>query len=144
MKLPKREVIMAELKGTDRFDPEVLKLLKLTNVDDLMLQMIDIIFKAQIPHMEEELSNSGESDFPLQEYMERVQQRVDIDSLLYQMVPMYSRYYSREDIAGLIAFYETPLGSKLCNTLPQIMQETIAVFQEIGQDAIEKAFNELG
>jgi len=133
---------MEELKGANRYNPEVLKLLKLMGTDDLMLQMIDMVLKAQIPQMEAELENSEESDFPLEEYIERFQQRVDIDSLLYQMVPLYNNY-TNEEISELIAFYETPLGHKLTKVLPQIVQESMAVFMTFGQTAIEKASNEM-
>jgi hypothetical protein len=132
---------MAELKGANRYDPEVLKLLKLMGTDDLMLQMLDMVLKAQIPQMEAEFANSEISDFPLEDYVERIQQRVDIDSLIYQIVPSYSRYYTREEISGLIAFYETPLGSKFIKVLPQILQESMATFMTFGEAAIEKATN---
>jgi len=134
---------MAELKGSNRYDPEVLKLLKLMRTDDLMLQGIDMVLKAQIPQMEAELENSETSDFPLEEYVERIQQRVDVDSLLYQMIPLYNYHYTREEINGLITFYETPLGCKLTKVLPHVMEESAATFTTLGQAALEKAVDEM-
>jgi hypothetical protein len=63
---------------------------------------------------------------------------VDIDSLLYQMVPIYSRYYTREEITGLIAFYETPLGRKFVKEVPQILQEGGAANQAWIQRLVEE------
>ena len=134
---------MAEIKGANRYDPEVLKLLRLIGTDNLMLQVIDMVLKAQVPQMEAELQNSGNSDFSIQEYFERIQQKVDIDSLLYEMIPIYNRYYTREEISGLIAFYETPFGRKLNSVLPQILQESMATFIEFGQAAMEKTLEQL-
>jgi hypothetical protein len=120
----KKEVIMTELKGADRFDPEVFKLLKLTGADDMMSQVLEITLKTMIPMLEAEVP-----DFPSEEYIERIMQKVDIDSMLYQSAPLYSRYYTKEEIAGLIAFNETPLGRKKIGEAPQVLQEFIAANQ---------------
>jgi hypothetical protein len=40
---------------------------------------------------------------------------------------IYARYFTLEEIRGLIAFYETPLGSKVTETLPAIAQESMKV-----------------
>ena len=133
---------MAELKGANRYDPEVLKLLKLTGTDDLMLQVIDMVLKAQLPQMEADLQNSEISDFPLEEYVERIQQRVDIDSLLYQMLPIYSSSYTRDEISQLIDFYKTPLGCKLVKESPQIIQEILTTNQAWLEPLIEKIMND--
>ena len=124
---------MADLKGADRFDYEVVKLIRLTNTDDILLQMLETILKPQIPLMEAEIP-----DFPAEECMERILQRVDIDNLYYQMVPIYSCYYTREEIAELIAFYETPLGRKAVKKTPQLFQEMFAAHQAWIERLIEK------
>lgn len=39
-------------------------------------------------------------------------------------VPIYSHFFSMEDIQGLIKFYESPLGQRVVKTLPQVFQQT--------------------
>jgi len=132
---------MADLKGADRFDYEVVKLMRLMDTDDMMLQMLEIGLETGTAQIEAEMP-----DFPLTEFIERVRQRVDIDSLLYHLVPLYSRYYTREEITGLIAFYETPLGRKLVKDLPQITQEMLAASQawiERLVEEMDKDFNSI-
>lgn len=124
---------MAELKGADRFDYEVVKLMRLTGADDMLLQFLEIGLRAGVAQMEEE-----NSDFPAEEFIERIQQRVDPDTIIYQMAPIYSRYYTRGEIAELISFYETPLGRKLVKELAQISQELIAANQEWAERLAEK------
>jgi hypothetical protein len=129
---------MAELKGADRYDYEVVKFLRLTNVGDLMLQTMDIMLRAMIPMWEAEYP-----DFQLEKLIEKFQEKIDIESVLYHMVPIYSRYYNREEIAGFIAFYETPLGRKLLSETPQILQETIAANQTWAEALTEKIAEDL-
>ena len=57
-------------------------------------------------------------------------------------VPIYDKHFSEEDLLGLVAFYETPLGKRLLAAQPQVMQESLEAGQiwgrAIGQRAIER------
>ncbi len=57
------------------------------------------------------------------------------------LVRLYDKYYSQEDIKGLLAFYETPLGQKTLEVTPHLMQESM----EMGQTwaaSLESEFQE--
>ncbi|HTR46642.1 MAG TPA: DUF2059 domain-containing protein [Verrucomicrobiae bacterium] len=49
------------------------------------------------------------------------------------MVPIYSKAFSMEDIQGLIAFYESPLGQRVVKTLPEVVQQSQEAGMEIEQ-----------
>ena len=53
--------------------------------------------------------------------------------LLELTIIIYHRYYSHEDVKGLLSFYKTALGKKLIKTQPQVMQESIQAGQLWGQ-----------
>jgi len=108
---------MAELKGANAFEDEVIKFIKITNADQLMLQVLEMSLNSVIPQMEEE-----NPDFPTKEYLERFKQKIDANYFMYQTIPIYSKYYTKEEISELVAFYETPIGRKLTNASPQIVQ----------------------
>jgi len=38
-------------------------------------------------------------------------------------IPLYDKYYSPEDLKGLIQFYATPVGQKTLTVLPKLMPE---------------------
>jgi hypothetical protein len=138
---PLKESIMAELKGANRFDYEVVKLLRLTKTDDLMLQTMEFVLEAQMQQFKME-----DPDFPDEKFMEKFRQKVDIESLLYACVPVYNRLYTREEIAGLIAFHESPLGRKMNGKSSQILQECMAANQawlEAIGEKIEKDLDSL-
>ena len=50
-------------------------------------------------------------------------------------IPVYSHFFSMEDIQGLIKFYESPLGQRVVKTLPQVAQQT----QQAGVQMDQKA-----
>jgi uncharacterized protein len=51
------------------------------------------------------------------------------------VVPIYDKHLSAEDVKALIDFYQTPLGKKMLDTLPQIMREAYDAGAERGRVA---------
>jgi hypothetical protein len=49
------------------------------------------------------------------------------------MIPVYTRHYTRDDLAGLIDFYSTPLGQRVIEQTPSIMQESMTIGAQWGQ-----------
>lgn len=54
-----------------------------------------------------------------------------IDELGAEMVPLYARYYTVQEIEQLTAFYQTPLGRKMLATMPQLSAESMAISQRV-------------
>ncbi len=50
-------------------------------------------------------------------------------------IPVYARYFSMEDIQGLVKFYESPLGQRVVKNLPDVVQRT----QQAGVQLDQKA-----
>ncbi|MBO9573962.1 MAG: DUF2059 domain-containing protein [Chitinophagaceae bacterium] len=56
------------------------------------------------------------------------------DNLVNMIVPIYDKHFTEEDIKGLVAFYESPLGKRMIEKLPLIMQESMAAGQQWGME----------
>ncbi len=65
------------------------------------------------------------------------------DDLLNEVIPIYSKYYSNEEIKQIIAFYQTPVGKKTITVLPQLTQESIVIGQRYGAEAANRALKKL-
>ena len=50
------------------------------------------------------------------------------------IVPIYAKYFSLEEVRQLLAFYQTPLGRKTVEVMPQLTQESMLVGQSWGLD----------
>jgi hypothetical protein len=48
-------------------------------------------------------------------------------------IPLYHKYFTGEEIKGMIQFYSTPLGRKTVQTMPQLMNESFEVGQQWGK-----------
>ncbi len=53
--------------------------------------------------------------------------------LVDQVVPIYNKYLSHDEIKELLVFYQTPLGVKLRSVLPQITHESMLTGQQWAQ-----------
>jgi len=49
------------------------------------------------------------------------------DSLVQQMIPIYAKYFTRDDVRELLAFYESPLGRKMVQNMPLLLQDSAMV-----------------
>jgi len=50
-----------------------------------------------------------------------------VDEVLLRLVPIYDKYYTDEELKELITFYRSPVGRKVIETIPSIMQEAMMV-----------------
>jgi len=62
-------------------------------------------------------------------FFAKFQSKADPRQLLDLAVPAYDKYYTHEEIKGLIQFYGTPLGQKLVSVQPKMTGE----LQEAGR-----------
>lgn len=69
-------------------------------------------------------------DLFFEKFMARV--TAEMPSLLNAMVVTYDKYFSDEDIKGLIQFYRTPLGQKTLSNLPKVVSESQAAGEKLG------------
>ena len=50
-----------------------------------------------------------------------------------QIVPVYHRYFTAEEVRGMIGFYSTDLGRKAISAMPGLMSETMVIGREWGE-----------
>ena len=98
------------------------KLFELTGVKNISQQIL-----AQL--LNELKSNYPE--VPLK-FWESFAAEIKSDELINQIIPIYEKYFTNEEIKQLIAFYQTPLGKKTISVLPQIYQESYEVGKKYG------------
>ncbi len=55
------------------------------------------------------------------------------NDLTNQMVPVYQRHFTADDVAGLLKFYRSPLGQKVITQMPATMKEGMQIGQRWGR-----------
>jgi len=107
---------------------DIRKLLELTGSAKLGQQVIAQMFEA----FKQESSNVPSSAW------DEMQKEFDPDSMIELIVPIYAKHLTHEDVKGLVAFYETPLGRKMTALLPAIAQESMQAGQQWGMEVAQK------
>ncbi|MFA5059573.1 MAG: DUF2059 domain-containing protein [Candidatus Omnitrophota bacterium] len=57
---------------------------------------------------------------------QKLREAIKVDDIIERLVPVYDKYFTEDELKGLIAFYQSPLGKKLLRTTPMIMQDGMA------------------
>jgi hypothetical protein len=76
-------------------------------------------------------------------FFQKFQSKVRVDQLLDLTVPIYAKYFSKEEIEGLTRFYQTPLGQKALSVLPQTLAESQAESRKWGEQLGREAMVEV-
>lgn len=60
------------------------------------------------------------------------------DQIIKEMIPVYHKFLTLQDIKGIIQFYETPVGQKLAESNTKIAMETMPIAQKIAMETMQK------
>jgi uncharacterized protein len=71
-------------------------------------------------------------------FWDEMTKEFDPGTMIDLVVPIYDKHLTHEDIKGLIAFYESPVGRKMTSVLPVIAQESMQAGQQWGMDVARR------
>ena len=81
------------------------------------------MFKQQMPDVDASLWDDMEKEFL----------KTSINDLVEMLAPVYIKYMTQEDLDEMIRFYQSPVGKKFAKNTPLIMQESMQVGEQWGQ-----------
>jgi len=76
-------------------------------------------------------------------FFQKFQSKLRVEQLLELTIPVYDKYFSKEEIEGLIRFYQTPLGQKALSVLPQTLVEVQTASMKLGEKLGREAMVEV-
>jgi hypothetical protein len=71
------------------------------------------------------------------------QKKFDVDQVTDQLVGVYDKHFSEDEIKGLLQFYGSPLGQKVAAEMPKISREIQAVTRSASNKAAKEALAEI-
>ncbi len=111
---------------------QVLKLLELLRVRDQLQITLDAM-KQQVKDEAAQMFSDKISN-PTPEQLKSVDVTVDdvfrdvsLDDLIQDLVPVYQRHLTRNDVRAMIAFYSSPPGQKIVREQPKMLKESMQV-----------------
>jgi hypothetical protein len=113
-------------------ETDIRKLLSIMGTAAVMQQTMLNMEKNVKPMVARSLPEGEYRDKLVDLFFERFHAKLDTQKLVDLAVPVYDKYFSDEDIKGLIQFYQTPLGQKTVKALPQLTAELTEAGQQLG------------
>jgi hypothetical protein len=75
--------------------------------------------------------------------LEKEMLETSINDLSMMLSPVYSKYYSKEELESLIALYKTPVMQKYVSNTPALLKESMTIGQAWGESIGRKVADEL-
>jgi uncharacterized protein len=131
----------------NKIDPakeaDIRRLLEVSGAKKLVTQTMASMTTSVRPVLSNSLPPGEYREKLIDLFFAKFQSKADSAQLLDLAVPLYDKYFSQDEIKGLIRFYETPLGQKLLSVLPQLMDEMSEIGRKWGEQAGRDSMQEV-
>jgi|HubBroStandDraft_2_1064218.scaffolds.fasta_scaffold05909_4 hypothetical protein len=124
-------------------EADIRTLLELTGTKARMVQAMSEMEKGMRPLMTKALPEGDYRDKLIEAFFVKFHSKLDLGQLIDQAVVAYDRHFSEEEIKSLVQFYQTPLGKKAIQEMPQITSELMAQGQKLGESLGRKSMLEV-
>jgi hypothetical protein len=139
--------MLAQAAPHQQVDPakaaDIRRLLELTGTKKLMEQMMNTAGDQLKSSFAKALPQNERSQKIVEAFLQKFQARFNSEMLAEQVIPIYDKYLSAEDIKGLIQFYASPLGQRMVTALPQIARESQSAGYQLGQKVARQVLQEV-
>ena len=117
------------------------ELLEVTNADQAIQQSHDQIY-SQLAGMADQMGISEDQRPTFDKYLEKMvavmKEEMNWEKMESHILKAYVDVYSEEELRELIEFYASPIGQKFVDKMPDLIQATMQLSQEMMQDYFPK------
>ncbi|PYT50434.1 MAG: hypothetical protein DMG44_06585 [Acidobacteria bacterium] len=89
------------------------------------------------------VSNNDKGQAFVKAFAASYQKKFDVGQVTEQLVSVYDKHFTQEEIKGLLQFYGSPLGQKVASEMPKISREIQSATRAAGNKAAKEALAEL-
>ena len=144
---PVEASVQSSAKAAQSIDPvkeaDIRSLLELVGAKDAI---DDAAGFATEPYRQKVVETSASSDRAqafVNNYLADFQRKFDANAVHAELVGIYDKHFSDEEIKGLLEFYGSPLGQKVAAELPKINREVQFATRSAGNQAARQAWQDL-
>lgn len=124
-------------------EAQIRELMEITGARDLGQQLLKAGLDQFRSSVEETQPNNPRAKQFVDAFTAKFQKHFDPKSLNDQLIPIYDKYLSAEDLRGLLDYYRSPLGQRMLKALPELSRESQATGFALGQKAAQETMEEL-
>ena len=137
----------AGTQGNSVVDPAKMKdirsLLELVGARDAIEESASAATEQYRQKVLETSANSDRAQAFTNAYLAEFQKKFDADAVTGQLVGIYDKHFTDDEIRGLLEFYGSPLGQKLASEMPKISREAQMTARTASSQAARLAWQDL-
>jgi hypothetical protein len=134
-------------RASGNIDPQkearIRELMDVTGAKDLGQQLIAAGMEQFRSSVEDAQPNNPRAQQFITAFVAGFQKRFDFNSLNEEIIPIYDKYLTTDDLQGLLDYYHSPLGQRMLKTLPAVTRDSQAAGYALGRKAAEDTMNDL-
>jgi len=143
----KAEMDKAALAQTRAIDPakeaDIRSLMELVGARDLVQDGANTSIEQSREKLLATVPNNEQGQAFVNAFATSYEKRFDADQVTDQLVAVYDKHYTDDEIKGLLQFYGSPLGQKVAAEMPKISREIQAAVRAAGNKAAREALAEM-
>ena len=133
----------AALKAIDpQKDSDIRSLLELIGARDMIQDAANNSTEQYRQKLVSLAQNDAKAQDSVNSYLAVFQKQYDADALADQLVTIYDKHYSNEEIKGMLQFFGSPLGQKVAVEMPKISKEVQLATRNASGQAARAAWQE--
>jgi hypothetical protein len=124
-------------------DADIHSLMELVGARD---QVQDVVNNSSEQYREKLIAtvpNNDKGQAFVNSFIESYQKKFDVDQLTEQLVAIYDKHYTDDEIKTMLQFYGSPVGQKVALEMPKIAREIQAASRATGAKAAKDALQAL-
>jgi hypothetical protein len=107
---------------------DVILYLRTMHSHDMMQKMMEVQSQAMQRMMKDQIRKEGTSvpadfDARMKKRMDELVKNMPMDEITQAMIPAYHQHFTKGDIQAMNTFYSSPVGQKVLEQLPAVMQQ---------------------
>src|ERR1043166_5829463 len=122
---------------------QIRQVMDLTGARDMGQQLMQAGLEQFRSSIEDSQPNNPRAKQFMDAFAAKFQKHFDPKSLNEELIPIYDRHLTSEDLKGLLDYYRSPLGQRMLKALPELSRESQAIGFALGQKAAQETMEEL-
>ena len=124
-------------------EADIRSLMELVGARDLVQDGADTAIEQSREKLLATVPNNDKGQAFVNAFAVSYQKKFNVDQAMDQLVAIYDKHFTDDEIKGLLQFYGSPLGQKLATEMPKVGRETQAAVRAAGTKAAKDSLAEL-
>jgi hypothetical protein len=115
------------------------EMLRMTNASQMIGQVFEqmkAMEAAQLSKMDIPPDKRQAADQIQQKVIQLLQDALSWEKLKPKMIEIYASTFTEEEIDGILGFYKSPAGQAMLQKMPQLVQRSMAMTQQMAQEIL--------